>query len=996
MDLSVSSKNFFVRQATTIAVITITILAIVIAVVFWYEFQAGVDAKLWIKHTYDVRSHIRILHSRFKDAEIGTLGYIVTGKDIYLDLYKDSFKDKTNIDINDTQLDTHTSVSQELSILVNLTHDNSSQQYKLNEFAIFLKDYEELSKNVIEERKKGPIKPDRLQTIFLDSKAIARKIRGLIKLMEDEELYLLTVREKEDQVRTETKEWLTLLGIFVSYFSVITLIMAYQRYRSKAQAELIHYTQELEKREEELQMQQEELKASNEEIEAFNEELEEKTEELEEQNAQIQQQAEELEESQHLIEEKAKQVEQASRYKSEFLANMSHELRTPLNSLLILAKLFAANEQGNLTEEQVEEANIIHNGGLELLALINDILDLSKVESGKLEANIDKVNIEDIIKHMQQQFSPIANVKSVLFMIEHGNHYPATFYTDIQRVQQILKNLLSNAFKFTGTGSVTLAVDCPAPGTRPDLPLNDTDRIIFSVIDTGIGIDTSKFSDIFEAFQQEDGSIDRRYGGTGLGLTIARKFAHMLGGDIHVASEKGKGSCFTLVLPLMLSPPEVSSSLETHSHSYGTHKRVELKPMPRQWMPEFIPDDRHNISDKDKVMLIIEDDPNFANILMKMARKHGYKCLIAGDGKNGLLLAGEARVTAIILDLNLPDISGMMVLEQLKHNLQTRHIPVHIISGTDSTEQSLLTKGAMGYLSKPAEPDDIDAVFNKIEDLLNSNIKRILVVEDDEKNQVAIENLLRKKDLEIVLADNGSDGLRHINKNHFDCIILDLQLPDMTGFEWLEKADKPNVPLIIYTARELTEAEHRKLNNYTGSIIIKGARSPERLLDEVSLFLHSVESTLPKDQQDIIRMQHDPDAALKGRTILLVDDDLRNTFALSKVLKIHGIKIVIADNGQMALDKLQEPNEIDLVIMDIMMPVMDGYEATRAIRANPQTKDLPIIALTARAMPDEQEKCIAAGANDYLSKPLDIERLLILLRVWLFRRESVSGAVTEK
>ena len=992
----VESANFFIRQATPIALLTITLLFATVTYIFWQQYETGTEAKRMVTHTYEVRGHIRLLHARLKDAEIGQLGFLASGKKEYLDQYEEAFIDGPANPLGQVPNDTRSSIPQELRALITLTSDNASQQDNLQELSALVQNFTKQANSSIQERKKGVMAPDNIFNILRDCREITRQIRSVIKSMQGEESYLLSLRQQNDDALTEQKATIAVSGLSISYIFIVALILIYQRYREKAQAELLHYTRELERREEELQMQQEELKASNEEIEAFNEELEEKTEALEEQNAQIQQQAEELEESQHLIEEKANEIERASRYKSEFLANMSHELRTPLNSLLILAKLLAANEEGNLTEEQVEEANVIHNGGLELLSLINDILDLSKVEAGRLEAKTDEVKIEDVVKHMQQQFSPVAKDKSVHFIIENNKHCPDMFYTDIQRIEQILKNLLSNAFKFTSAGSVTLSVDCPAPGARPDLPLNDVDRIIFTVADTGIGIDPSKFSDIFEAFQQEDGSIDRRYGGTGLGLTIARKFAHMLGGDIHVSSQKGKGSRFTLILPLILTAPEVTQQMPQTPLYDPNPKRVELKPMPRQWIPEFIPDDRHHLTEKDKVMLIIEDDPNFANILMKMARKHGYKCLIAGDGKNGLLLAVEANVTAIILDLNLPDISGTMVLEQLKHSLKTRHIPVHIISGDDSVEQSLLTKGAIGYLSKPADPDDIDAVFDKIGDLLSSKIKRILVIEDDQKNQIAIQNLLKNKDLEIVIVNNGTEGLQHSSETNFDCIILDLQLPDMTGFEWLEKAEKPNVPVIIYTARELTESEHIKLNHYTGSIIIKGARSSERLLDEVSLFLHSVESKLPKNQQDIIRMQHDPDSVLKGRTILLVDDDLRNTFALSKLLRIHGIKIIIADNGQMALDKLNEPNEIDLVIMDIMMPVMDGYHAMRAIRANPAVKHLPIIALTARAMPDEQEKCIAAGANDYLTKPLDIERLLVLLRVWLFRREGVTGSVTEK
>jgi CheY-like chemotaxis protein len=523
-----------------------------------------------------------------------------------------------------------------------------------------------------------------------------------------------------------------------------------------------------------------------------------------------------------------------------------------------------------------------------------------------------------------------------------------------------------------------------------------TGAIAFSVIDTGIGIEATRLKDIFEAFQQEDGSIDRHYGGTGLGLTIARKFAYLLGGEIHVVSEKGKGSAFTLVLPVELAPQEAEETKVVLQNSTSKTARTELKVMPRMSMAEFIADDRKNIGDKDKVLLIIEDDKNFAITLMKIGHKRGYKCLAAGDGKTGLLLAMEEPVTAILLDLKLPDIDGMQVLDQLKHDLLSRHIPVHIISGREEGSDVVsLRKGAIGYLTKPVEKEGIESAFARIETLLQAEMKQILVVEDDKKNQVAIQTLLKKKDINITLAGTGTAALDQLRTTHFDCVILDLRLPDMTGFEWLERAEKQSdekglPPVIIYTAKELSEDENRQLNRYTGSIIIKGAKSPERLLDEVTLFLHSVESTLSKDQREMIRMQHDPDKVLQARTVLLTDDDLRNTFALSKLLKKHGMNVVIADNGQMALEKLRDDKSIDLVIMDIMMPIMDGYQAMKEIRAQKAHQNLPIIALTARAMPEEQEKCMGAGANDYLTKPVDIERLLTLLRVWLFKQDMAA------
>jgi CheY-like chemotaxis protein/signal transduction histidine kinase/CHASE3 domain sensor protein len=757
--------------------------------------------------------------------------------------------------------------------------------------------------------------------------------------------------------------------------------------------ELQAQSEEMRVANEELQRSEEELKTQQEELQASNEELEEKTAALETQNSQIRQQSQELDENRKAIEAKASELELASKYKSEFLANMSHELRTPLNSLLILARSLASNEDKNLTEEQVEEARIIHSGGLELLNLINDILDLSKVEAGKLNFVAEDSSLESTIKKLQQQFDPIAKERGIAFCAETAGNVPAILHTDAQRLEQILKNLLSNAFKFTEKGTVTLKIHTPEGVELQRASLDGANAIAFSVEDTGIGIDATKLRDIFEAFQQEDGSTDRHYGGTGLGLTIARKFAHMMGGEIHVRSEKGQGSTFTLVLPVAMPSAAARAHEAPKVHAFAPRP---MNKAPVAAVAEFIADDRKIASSKDKVLLIIEDDKNFAATLMKMARQQGYKCLAAGDGKTGLLMAMEQPVTAIILDLTLPDMDGLQVLDQLKHDLRSRPIPVHVISGREEgSDAASLRKGAIGYLTKPVEKEALDSVFSRIDTLLKAEMKHVLVVEDDLNNQAAIKKLLKQKDITLSVVETGSAAMQEIKKTHFDCVILDLRLPDMTGFEWLEQAEKEFgsnglPPIIVYTAKELSEEENRRLSLYTGNIIIKGAKSPERLLDEVTLFLHSVESSLSKDQQEMIRMQHDTTKVLQGRTVLLVDDDLRNTFALSKILRKQGMTVVIADNGQMALDKLKEERAIEAVIMDIMMPIMDGYQAIREIRAQKAYQQLPVIALTTRAMPEEQEKCIAAGANDYLVKPVDLERLLTLLRVWLFKQEMAA------
>jgi CheY-like chemotaxis protein/CHASE3 domain sensor protein len=987
MDTTRPTENLLVRHATVLAIASLTLLVVLAGLAFLRQADASRNAKNWVVHTYEVKNHIDLLSNALQDVQASQRGYLLTDDTDYLEPYTEALRPGTERDTASFSQHQHRSIRQELVFLRGLTADNASQQSNLDEMDEVTGKYLAYVAQTVAARRAGAGGAELVAGLHRGREMMDR-INGLVHIMEAEETHLLALRSEAAELSAAQDQWMTFTSLAVFYIGMALAIWLYQRGQAKARAQLILYTQELEQREEELKIQQEELKASNEEIEAANEELEEKTRALEQQNTQIQRQSHELAQATRVAEEKTREVEQASKYKSEFLANMSHELRTPLNSLLILARLLASNEKGNLTEEQVDEARVIHNGGLELLGLINDILDLSKVEAGKLTVNAEEVAADSIIAHLQQQFDPVARDKGLAFPVVVADDAPRSLNTDSQRVQQILKNLLSNAFKFTEKGSVTLEVHRPASGTAFQRDgLDGRSAIAFSVTDTGIGIEASKFRDIFEAFQQENGSIDRHYGGTGLGLTIARKFAHMLGGEIHVESRKGSGSRFTLMLPLARR-----GVLDTPAPE-PDDGRMALKPMPRSSVSAFIADDRGAIQARDKVLLVIEDDPAFAGILTNIARKRGYKCLAAGDGKSGLVLAVEQPVTAILLDLKLPDLDGMQVLDQLKHDLRTRHIPVHIISGRDESELAPLRKGAIGFLAKPADKEALDGVFGKIDTMLAAGAKRLLVVEDDQKTQVAIQALLKKQDLEITFAGTGEAALAHIAGTRFDCIILDLRLPDMTGFEALERMERevrPLPPVIVYTARELSEDENRKLNRYTGSIVIKGAKSPERLLDEVTLFLHSVESTLSADQQDMIRMQHNPDKVLQGRTVLLVDDDLRNTFALSKLLRAHGMTIVIADNGQMALEKLESDKTIDLVIMDIMMPVMDGYQAMRAIRAKARFAALPIVALTARAMPEEQEKCLAAGANDYLTKPVDVERLLTLLRVWLFRQEMAA------
>ena len=763
--------------------------------------------------------------------------------------------------------------------------------------------------------------------------------------------------------------------------------------KSQQLSEALQAQQEtLEVSNEELEQQSEELRSVNEELEQQSEELRTSNEELEEKTEALGRQKGEIEKAKSDVEEKARELELAGKYKSEFLANMSHELRTPLNSLLILAKLLADNEDGNLTDEQVESAGIIHGSGQDLLFLINEILDLSKVEAGMMEVHFEEVRLETFVQSLRRQFQAGALEKGLVFDIIMTPDVPSSIRTDRQRLDQILRNFLSNGFKFTKEGAVTLEILRPVKGTRfAGGHLTYANALAFSVRDTGPGIPDEKRQAIFEAFQQVDGSVSRHYGGTGLGLSISRALAHLLDGEIQLVSEVGTGSAFTLYLPLerrRTEPKKAAGALEKKDVPKRRAVRPEGSRPSKTSDPQFLPDDRDHMKEGDRSVLIIEDDAQFAKLLMAHARKKSFKCLAAGDGSSGLQLAAAYRPSAIILDLGLPDIDGATVLDSLKYALETRHIPVHVISGRDKTAD-IMQKGAIGFLTKPIDAADILETFDRIENILETTVKHILVVEDDENSRKAVEALVATEGVEITSTDSGEDALKLISAQNFDCVILDLGLPDMTGFDLLrtlnEDPDLSLPPVIVYTGKELTDGELRELNQYTNKVVVKGANSSERLLDEVSLFLHTVESSLPGEQQRILRMLHDPQQLLRGRKILLVDDDLRNSFALSKVLKNAGLTVVMAENGQVALEILEKEDDIDMVLMDIMMPVMDGYEAMGRIRRQTRFKDLPIVALTAKAMVEDRAKCVQAGANDYLAKPVDTAKLMSLMRVLLYR-----------
>ena len=760
--------------------------------------------------------------------------------------------------------------------------------------------------------------------------------------------------------------------------------------------EVLAETQQLN---EELQVQQEELRTANEELEEQSRVLEESQASLENQKAELEQTNEQLAEqgvaldqknaalgkAQLDLEQRAAELERASQYKSQFLANMSHELRTPLNSSLILAKLLSENAPGNLHEEQIRFANTIYSAGNDLLNLINDILDISKVEAGKLELVPEQLSVRHVVEGMAMVFTPLAQQKKLAFTVQIADDLAATMVSDRQRLEQILKNLLSNALKFTSSGQITLVARPAGDG-----------QVAFAVQDTGIGIRAEDQQGIFNAFQQADGTTSRKYGGTGLGLSISRDLAKLLGGEISLISEPGKGSCFTLTLPLAWSAPQQAGAAS--SMSSPASWAVDLaapaatlpSPVPAPAMPRVraFADDRDQMADGSvsRKVLVIEDDITFARILYDLAHEKQYRCLVAFDADEGLALAREFRPDAVLLDIRLPDRSGLSVLQLLKDDAQTRHIPVHVVSGSDNGEAALHL-GAIGFALKPTTREQLMEVFRRIEGKLTQKIKRVLLVEDDDRQRDSVVALISDDDVDIVAVASGEEALALLRTTIYDCMIIDLKLPDMQGNELLQRMAGESLaafpPVIVYTGRNLSRAEEADLHKYSRSIIIKGARSPERLLDEVTLFLHKVEADLSSERQDMLRTVRSRDRVFEGRRILLVDDDVRNIFALTSALEQKGVLVEVGRNGFEAIDKLNEVSDIDLVLMDVMMPGMDGLEATRRIRQDARFARLPIIAITAKAMKDDQEQCLAAGASDYLAKPIDLSRLYSLLRVWM-------------
>jgi CheY-like chemotaxis protein len=732
-----------------------------------------------------------------------------------------------------------------------------------------------------------------------------------------------------------------------------------------------------------------ELQTQQTELQQTNEQLAQKAQQLAEQNVEVERKNQEIDQARRAVEEKATELALTSKYKSEFLANMSHELRTPLNSILVLGQQLSENPDGNLTSKQVEFARTIHGAGTDLLNLITDILDLSKIESGTVSVQPEEVFFASLLDMIARPFRHEAENRRFTFEIVADPRLKRSLVTDAKRLQQILKNLLSNAFKFTEQGSVRLLVSAAEGGwSREHTVLRTAPSVIaFRVEDTGIGIPADKQRIIFEAFQQADAGTSRKYGGTGLGLAISRELASLLGGEIQLKSESGKGSSFTLYLPEEYVGPSTGVNLmkvSSQTASLQSAPAIERRIEPRL---EHIPDDRDMLQEGDAVLLIVEDDPHYASLLRDLARDTGFKVLVAVKGAEALAYAREFHPTAVSLDVFLPDMLGWTVLNHLKQDPALRHIPVQILT-LDEDRQHGLSRGAFSFVQKPTTANELNEAFSRIKEYASPHLKKLLVVEDNPGERLSIQELLGYNDIEVSVAATGEGALNAIGAENFDCMVLDLKLPDMSGFEVLERLrDSPqgDLPVIVFTGKDLTTEEDARLHTLARSVVVKGVESPERLLDETALFLHRVVADLPSEKQEMLERLHRSDDALVGKKVLIVDDDVRNIFALSSALERRGMEVLTAGTGREAIGTLNSTPDVAIVLMDIMMPEMDGYETMQVIRQNPAFRRLPIIALTAKAMKGDREKCLEAGASEYLAKPVNTEQLLSALRMWLHR-----------
>ncbi|HUB28661.1 MAG TPA: response regulator, partial [Terracidiphilus sp.] len=733
-----------------------------------------------------------------------------------------------------------------------------------------------------------------------------------------------------------------------------------------------------------------ELQTQQKELQQTNEQLAQKAQQLAEQNYEVERKNQEIEQARRALEEKARELALTSKYKSEFLANMSHELRTPLNSILVLGQQLAENPDGSLSAKQVEFARTIHGAGTDLLNLISDILDLSKIESGTVSVEAEEIFFGALLETVSRPFRHEAENRKLHFDVISDSRLGRSLVTDSKRLQQVLKNLLSNAFKFTEQGGVRLTVTPASEGWSPDHPiLSGAGSVIaFAVSDTGIGIPPEKQRIIFEAFQQADAGTSRKYGGTGLGLAISRELASLLGGEIQLKSAPGHGSTFTLFLPHTYVGPVVPNVPRLEKSGTQTANPIFITTVTAVEQEARLEDDRNNLKEGDAILLIVEDDPHYARILCDLSRDKGFKVLSAMSGAEALALALEYHPNAISLDVFLPDMLGWTVLNHLKQDARTRHIPVQMLT-LDEDRHHGLSRGAFAFVTKPTSTEDLDAALTRIKEYSQPRRKRLLIVEDNPAEQLSTRELLWHEDIDIVVAESGAEALRMLEQGGYDCAVLDLRLPDMTGFEVLEQLrDMPSLrdlPVVVFTGRDLTPDEDAQLRTLARSVVLKDVESPERLLDETALFLHRVVSDLPQAKQQMLDRLHRSDDALAGRKVLVVDDDVRNIFALSSVLERRGMTVLSAGTGREAIETIEQTTDLAIVLMDIMMPEMDGYETMQVIRQNPALRRLPIIALTAKAMKGDRERCLEAGASEYLAKPVNTEQLLAALRMWLHR-----------
>jgi HAMP domain-containing protein/CheY-like chemotaxis protein/signal transduction histidine kinase len=734
-----------------------------------------------------------------------------------------------------------------------------------------------------------------------------------------------------------------------------------------------------------------ELQTQQKELQQTNEQLAQKAQQLAEQNVEVERKNQEIEQARRALEEKAKELALTSKYKSEFLANMSHELRTPLNSILVLGQQLSDNPDANLTPKQVEFARTIHGAGTDLLNLISDILDLSKIESGTVSVEAEEVFFASLLEMIGRPFRHEAENRRLSFEVAADPHLTRSLVTDSKRLQQVLKNLLSNAFKFTDQGGVRLSVSLAESGWSENHPILDgaASVVAFEVSDTGIGIPAEKQRIIFEAFQQADAGTSRKYGGTGLGLAISRELASLLGGEIQLRSQTGKGSTFTLYLPkTYVGPSNTMGTMNEKKVSAATSSMHLAAATMLEHPTEIIPDDRDTLEPGDNVLLIVEDDPHYARVLADLSRDKGFKVLVASRGAEALALAREYHPTAVSLDVFLPDMLGWTVLNHLKQDSATRHIPVQMLT-MDEDRHHGLARGAFSFVTKPTTTEGLETALEKIKVYSAPRRRRLLVVEDNPAEQLSIRELLTHTDIDVTVAETGMEALATVNESNFDCVVLDLRLPDMSGFDVLEQiGNSPtlsDLPVVVFTGKELSSEEDARLHTLARSVVVKDVESPERLLDETALFLHRVVGDLPPEKQRMLERLHRSDEALVGKKVLVVDDDVRNIFALSSVLERRGMTVLTAGTGREAIKTLESTKDMAIVLMDIMMPEMDGYETMQVIRQNPSLRRLPIIALTAKAMKGDREKCLEAGASEYLAKPVNTDQLLSALRMWLHR-----------